>query len=387
MSNALAKVACLVAVCCSVVDVRPVFAQQIQSAEEFFEPFDGSPETPQAWSSPRWDIVVHHRSEDDVKPMIADHDMMCAPPPGKHSIQTTMESVFLCKNHLMTAIDSSATGYAVIYLTPAAVLDWSSGPARIEFDISTFRTTKRDWIDIWLTPWSQNLALPLLSELPDLSGPPSNAIHIQLVNEFGWSITRFPSGKGLSRYDYVNRPVQRSAKFREKFVISIADGRLRMAHRNERSGQLVIFEDVALPADLGFDKAVVQFGHHSYTPNKDCHFMSIEGCGPNTWHWDNIKLTPAESFTMTKFEPIRVEGSIPVSPGWLRFAARGKASVNWGHGWVPVDPANGPTEGAGYASYFIQIPKDATEVRLRGQPTWIGEWRAKDISIWRRKSD
>ena len=46
-------------------------------------------------------------------------------------------------------------------------------------------------------------------------------------------------------------------------------------------------------ADLGWDKAVVQFGHHSYTPEKECN-----NCGPNTWHWDNISIDPSVPFTI-----------------------------------------------------------------------------------------
>src|SRR4029450_2992231 len=35
---------------------------------------------------------------------------------------------------------------------------------------------------------------------------------------------------------------------------------------------------------------VVQFAHHSYTPEKD-------GAGvPGTWHWDNLQSTPSTPF-------------------------------------------------------------------------------------------
>ena len=52
--------------------------------------------------------------------------------------------------------------------------------------------------------------------------------------------------------------------------------------------------DTALP-DLGWAQGVVQFGHHSYNPTKEC-----PDCTPNTWHWDNVTIDPAVPFNITR---------------------------------------------------------------------------------------
>ena len=38
----------------------------------------------------------------------------------------------------------------------------------------------RDWIDLWVTPFNENLQLPLEDWLPDLQGPPKDSVHIRM---------------------------------------------------------------------------------------------------------------------------------------------------------------------------------------------------------------
>src|SRR5579883_3232515 len=83
----------------------------------------------------------------------------------------------------MTAINAS--GYGVIYLTPSHVVDFADGEAAIRFDLSTLRTSPRDWIDLWFSPYDAHLQLPLEDWLPDLNGPPRNAIHIKMESLHG----------------------------------------------------------------------------------------------------------------------------------------------------------------------------------------------------------
>lgn len=53
----------------------------------------------------------------------------------------------------------------------------------------------------------------------------------------------------------------------------------------------LVWDDIAI-ADVDWDKDVVSFLHHSYTPFKGGHG------GPNTCHLDNVEINPARSFTV-----------------------------------------------------------------------------------------
>ncbi len=377
---------CLLAVMLTIgstVSVLPADKQGI-----FIETFSGAPPSPTRWSSPNWDVVVHDRTDGATNMMHADHDETCAAPPTKHAIASHADAVFQCRDHIMTAINSSDPGYAVAYLTPAAVVDWTAGVATIEFDVSTGRSTKRDWIDLWLTPLEFNMVLPSDAGTPDLTGAPRKALHFKLINNFAWSIRSQPDDKKLSVSDWRNVPVPYSHKQRDRFTISIGSQTISMHYFNIETRQRFLIERVALPQGLGFSRAVVQFGHHSYTPSKDCDFMTIGSCGPNTWHWGNVKITPASLLTFTKIEPPGNEQTFSVVPGYLRFAARGPTEIDWGRGWVAVEPVNGPVANEGaFASFFLPVPTEASQVRLRGKATWAGPWQAKTISIWSKVAD
>ena len=91
--------------------------------------------------------------------MAAQHGGDCSAPPNAHAVNQYDDAVYLCNNHLMTAINAS--GYGLIYLTPSQMVDLSGGEAAITFNLSTLRTSVRDWVDIWLTPYDEHLQLPL----------------------------------------------------------------------------------------------------------------------------------------------------------------------------------------------------------------------------------
>ncbi len=315
--------------------------------------------------------------------MDADHDAMCGAPPSTHKIHTLEEAVFHCRDHVMTAINSDESGYAVVYLTPSAMADWRAGPASIEFDVSTARSTKRDWIDVWLTPWEDGMVLPLDGSTPDLNGPPRKALRFNLGDNFAWSIHSYPGDVKISKLHWRDLPVPFSSKQRDKFTITIGNGAIKMEYRNVEKGVTMLVDRVPLPKSLGFDRAIVQFGHHSYTPSKDCLLAGHGRCGPNTWHWDNVKISPSIPLTFNKIGRLDAAGSITVMPGWLRFAARGATELNWGSGWVKATPVNGPHGNIGqFASYFVRVPEGVTMVQIRGKESWAGAWRAKEISVW-----
>ena len=49
--------------------------------------------------------------------------------------------------------------YGVTYLTAPALVDFRGGTAIVQWDMSTQRTSLRDWVDVWITPYGQQLQL------------------------------------------------------------------------------------------------------------------------------------------------------------------------------------------------------------------------------------
>ena len=146
--------------------------------------------------------------------------------------------------------------------------------------------------------------------------------------------------------------------------------------------------------ELDFDAGVVQLGHHSYNPTKDC---AVEGaCLPNTWHWDNVTISPARPFTLIKAttratdETInngRIAFKAPApADAYLRFSAIGtvlEVSFDEGTSWESVQRQIQELNDEGhFSSYFSPIPQGTSSIMLRGQDWWGGPWHARDFSIW-----
>jgi hypothetical protein len=131
------------------------------------------------------DVQVHSRdantwADTAMESMQAQHGTNCAGPPATHEVHTYADAVFTCNNHIMTAI--SAGGYGMIALTPAQILDCSQG-CTVQWQMSTERSSPRDWPDVWLTPWSDNITLPFSGEVGevDLQGAPRCGVRISAV--------------------------------------------------------------------------------------------------------------------------------------------------------------------------------------------------------------
>ena len=154
----------------------------------FLETFDGSPGAPTPWRPATWDVTVHSRDVGTfatLESMHAGHGSDCSAPPAEHNISSYDDAVFVCRDHVMTAI--KAGGYGLIYLTPNQLVDFGAGEAVVKFDVSTLRTSQRDWIDLWITPFNENLQFALDEFLPDGNGNPRNAIHLRMDNFGGGS--------------------------------------------------------------------------------------------------------------------------------------------------------------------------------------------------------
>ena len=328
--------------------------------------------------------------------MQAMHGTDCAAPPATHSLGGDYSShVFQCRDHVMTAINAS--GYGAIYLTPNQMVDFSTGEAVISFDMSTLRTSMRDWIDIWVTPFADNLALPLEDWLPDLQGRPRNTIHIRMDTGCqGGTNTIFRAfvvRNGITQElstdicKSYNQWLTQDAARRDTFELRISRTHIKFGMPDYN--QWWVDANVA---DLGFDRGIFQLGHHSYSPQKDC-----SNCSANSWHWDNVTISPSISFTMIKADRRYLDNNSqlltfasPAPTGsFLHFSGTGGFELSWNGGAYSRavrQPSTGEYHPEHGTSYFVPVPTGASQLRIRfiddGWYTTDFGMIAKDFSIW-----
>ena len=348
------------------------------------ETFDGAPSAPQPWTPSDWDIQVHSRAPgtwQDLDSMQAKHGADCAGPPASHENHTYAGAVFICKDLLMTAL--KATDYGVIYLTPNRMLDWSQGSATLSVDVSTLRQSGRDWWDIWLSPYDANLALPLESWLPDLEGEPSQYIHIRMdgFGSGGPGFKVFVNGVQLTGPEWQGYEawLTQDAARRDKFELTIDAGRIKFG----MPGYNRYWVDAALPA-LTWNKAVVQFGHHSYNPTKDCGNANPPApdgtCTPGTWHWDNVSISPDVPFSISRVGPriLTAPGSIVTGAGELRFAGICKVLIDG----AVVNPRSTGTHPEHFSSYSVPVTSGTHAISFAPDSWYSSPCAAKDFSVW-----
>ena len=403
--NALALLSLVMLLVTSAVPgPRPLLVQAQESEAEgtgWSEVFSGQPTKPTPWDSSDWDIQVHSRDTSTFKqlePMAAHHGSNCSAPPATHQITEYADAVFQCNDHVMTAIN--AGGYGAIYLTPDRMVDFSTGEAVVQFDMSTLRTSSRDWVDIWLSPFDDQLVLPYHDVVPDLTGPPRRAVQVMMD---------FNSGTDFRAYVYKNfdqteldslwwetyeSKLTPSASRRDTFELRISRTSLKFG----LPGYNLWWVDAKMP-DLGWDKAVLQFGHHSYNPLKECAISG--GCAPDTWHWDNVSISNAQPFTMLKADLPYVDAgtrrsvnfpSGAPSGAYLRFAGLGTTldvSFDGGRSWqaartqaILPDPPEDH-----FKAYWMPVPAGTTRVDFRGTDYGSSPWTVRGISIWSQSTD
>ncbi len=378
----------------------------------FVESFTGAPGSPTAWDPPGWDVSVHSRDGDawyQLEPMAADHGPHCEPPPATHHISRGYaDAVFQCRDHLMTSIN--ATGYGLIVLTPDHMVDFTTGTAVISIDVSTLRTTTRDWWDIWISPYDDALQLPLdLSASVDLAGPPRHALRVglgtenQMVAEIYDDFTpiTFPhwphhlvTSDYFTGYETFLTP---DAARRDTFEIHLSRTHLRVGMPDHDFWWI----DTPIPT-LDWTTGIVQLAHHSYNPTKDCGTYNnprppVPTCTPTTWHWDNLTIQPATPFTIIDPTP---DTATPTNPtitlptpapphSHLRFTANAtNLRVSFDHGpWQPATPQHTatPPPPHHFTNYWTPIPTGTTTIRFTADPPpHGGPWHARNTSIFSR---
>ncbi len=362
--------------------------------------FDGTPAAPQPFTThsdwAAWDTIVHSRDYGtwaNLDTQQAEHGSDCSAPPATHENHTYEGANFICNNHLMTAIN--AGGYGVIYLTPSQMLDWTNGPATLTFDMSTHKSSSRDWVDVWFQDFNGNLALPLEGYLPDLqsntsangNNQPAGHQYLHVDTQGGGKSWRNASSSALGPIGmqwWVDWAAD-SAVQRDTFQLTIDGSGFSMCKITGEPAPVCWADHYA--HGLTVTKMTVTIGHHSYNPTKD-------GAGvPNTWHWDNVVLSPSVPFTLIHAAPnlsaplVRLEGSGVVNfaapaptSAYLRFGAVGVVTLN---GQV-VQPVKPTTSEELANNYFVPIPVGSTSATISLAPaTWYqGPFMAEGFSVW-----
>ena len=365
------------------VGVLAVFA--VANAGSYLETFSGTPSAPSPFAPESFEVRVHeramHSNPGGFPAMVAQHGPGCEGPHMGHGVSTAEQAVFICNDHVMTAINGNE--YGVIYLTPPAMVDVSTQGV-VRFDVSQGDQSTRDWIDLWITPYADHLAAPLQDDLPDLNGSPRNGIHLQqdfAQNKWQLKVIRDgvqtvygfgPTASGFTP-DFARRDTM-------EVTVTPTRVTMRMPQYN------VTLVDQAIPT-LTWTRGVVQLGHHSYDPMKD-------GAGlPNTWHWDNLEIDPFVPFTIQKAggpRYITSSGTVTFPPApagaTLKFSALGRPIVN-GVARDPIPstkwPASPSYEHA--FSYSVPIAEGATSATVSMTSIgWynIGRYLAQDFYVW-----
>ncbi|HLF79283.1 MAG TPA: hypothetical protein VJB57_17515 [Dehalococcoidia bacterium] len=378
-----------------------VLASVLVGANVAAAQFDGAPSAPQPVTThgefANFDVTkyqAHPANWYSNPAMDAQHGPACQGPPASHSITSYDDMVYVCNNHVMTAINAGGD-YGAIYLTPNKLLDWTNGPATLSFQLSTQRMSGRDWVDIVLSPYLDNVAS--FYEVGLVSFPRK-----------GWQISNnFQGGfrlNGIENYDtYQASPNDftsmdnltpdevNDAAVRQTFKLTISRTGIRFemlpSATNVCSAQpnACLFVDENLDAS-SFTQAVVQFAQHSYNPTKD------NAGEPATWHWDEFNLSPSIPFTLIKTSTRIVEDETPVhfnapapANSYLRFSATtslAEVSFNGGATWQVARATSKPDAAEHLAqSYFTPIPQGVQDVKFRLGNTANGK-HARDFSIW-----
>jgi hypothetical protein len=411
------------------------FEQIANAAVTFIETFTGQPAAPQPYLNPdNWDIFISGRTSTDMIPMQADHGSDCGAPPAQHPISLLNDAVFICKDHVMTAIFG---GYGAIYMTPPALMDLSSGESVLRWDQSTRRTSSRDWIDIVIAPLTNGYH-PL--SYTDHHAP-NNAVHLDLA---GGSNVFVPTERinGVEQkidadlYTTWDSILQQNglapdAARRDTFELRLSQSHIKLCMPNYNAKMVngptsgpACWIDTNLPTSLPWDRATVQINHRTYNPEKACangqagdpseqtdqwgvidNPYGATHCPPNTWHWDNVSISPAAPLTVIHGVPsgqtrnninyidqstadptINFPAATPAG-AQLHFVGNASApqiSVNAGQTWfnaVTVTPDAQCCLEVGDA-WVTDIPAGTTSVKIRAGAAINGNWALADFSVW-----
>lgn len=406
------------------------------AAAGFLETFDGNPTVPIPFRPAGWDVSVISHEDDTIDSMMAEHGPHCEAPdevwPGgqpnpthNHPVNRVPDLLFQCNGHVMTSMNA---GYGAIYMTPPTMLDFRSGPATLEWDMSTQRTSSRDWVDLVLLPFEPqraDLQGPMALNMQDFHTPRDGLqIELQGTNVFaphtflaaeaaGCTPSSYWRGDvyycrfgfdGFNTWDQVlqRNGLQPSASRRDHFRMVVSRTHLTVGFQPRPGAAYFNWIDTDIPGGgLDFSEAIVQLNQRAYNPLKPCGGEAgtpavsdgWEGsCRANTWHWDNVSVSPADPFTIIASDQRRIsfpggtatfDGPAPANT-FLKAAGAWsdtEYSLDGGRTWRRLDivgPKAPPQVGD---SYWTAIPPGTRSIQFRGSDS---KWSIQDMYFWSR---
>ena len=369
----------------------PAFAQ----TGSWLSMFTGAPRARSSTTRPpgtSWSTRADRESWTQLEPMAAHHGADCSGPPNTHQISGYNQAVFNCADHIMTSIYSS--GYGLIYLTPDQLVDFSGGETVVRFDMSTFRSSMRDWVDIWLSPWDDQIPAPLESWLPDLTGAPRRAIQIRMdisddktyfrgtvIRGFGNS-TNVTTNNSLTYESFLTT----SASRRDTFELRISRTTLKFGMPTYNKWWV----DARSRTSAG-----TRPSSSLATTRTTRVRIARRRCGPNTWHWDNVSISDATPFVMLKPDlpwvdsttrrSVNYSGAAPAN-SHLRFLGIGsnlQVSFNGGQSWQNATMhAVEQSAEEHFKPYWTPVPAGTTRIDFRGSSWFGGGWMVRNPAIW-----
>jgi len=244
-------------------------------------------------------------------PFPADHDLECnGPDPAvsplpQHDVVTVQtsngdnpdQSFFVCKDHMMSSM-GEVEAYSLATFWPRQEFDFSEGGI-LEFDINiNSGHFERSWWEVLIAPRDQ---------MKVAAGPVESAIdetypNDRIVFDFQRQVRRIKVGTGALapegwianerewlEYDWAywydlhpGDAALDDRRIRRKMRIQFEPERITWGIETE-DGSFDKFS-VDIPGGLPFDRGLVFFKTHAYTPFKDGNYDTY------TFHWDNIRF-------------------------------------------------------------------------------------------------
>lgn len=380
LSGALVAVALLAGVA-----LAPGPAAVAQTAPAgFVATFDGAASgAPQTWRPAGW-LNSNYASVMDPYTMpttVAGHGADCAAPPANHlQSGTPADAYFLCRDHVMT------TGQQSMRLTivPPVVTDVRGTGATVSWDASTLGSSERDWQEIWLVPYEDDFPVT-----GDFERAPQRGVKIvshlpsktdcQNCGWFGVTVVR--DGREVWQApccgDLFTSRTEVSAARRDTFELRVSQTRLSFTEPTYG----LKWADTALPPGLvDWGTSLVSIHHAAYSPSKggDCPADQIN-CGHNTWHWDNLRVSPATPLTVRDPQARLADATAPAltfsgpaAPGSLfRGWVMGggwqglQHSTNDGASWEPTPIYRGDGTSEHMQALKFPVPDGTQQVRFR----------------------
>ncbi len=401
----------------SLIRQNPQFISKAASSATDPITFDGAPTTPQPFAThPDFANFDVQMGDNDLPetwysegPYEAQHGPNCEAPPATHTVTNYSDFLYICNNHLMTSF-YAGTGYGVASITPNRILDWTNGPATVDFEMSTKIMADRDWVDIIIASFTDNVATPFEATGAFDNFPPMG-FWFKLLGGFNAArvFNRVPQqladcncqafGTGIT-------PGTNEAAVRQHFRITISRTHLRMERLPSATATSWVFFDGDIPDTLttqGMTTGVVQFTQHDYdTPKGNERGPNNELLGPGlptTWHWDTFQLQPSQFFTLIKSSQ-RIVPASPGGPGtydvhfnaaapanaYMRFSGdAGLVELSYDNGAtfhnarMTSDPNVAPHV---WRSYMDPVPANVQDVKVRLSQELAGGVAARDFAFW-----